>query len=363
MNFICDKPSFVKNLTNAVRAILPKTVEGILDSLLLIAENNCIKLTGYNLEFGITNSVEAKVISEGKMIVPAKIFLEIIKKMPEDIISVELDGQKCAVRSGKSEYFIMAGNADDYPELPKVEEKEEIIIEAEKLKSMISQTAFAVAVMDARPVFTGCFFDISDGKINMVSTDGSRIAVRTENIKTDKKNSFVVPGKALAELEKMIEDNTDTVKIELGKEHVIFKMDNSSLISRLLEGDFLNYKQCVPNDYGTKVEISTKEFINTIERTSLIIYDRIKSPVKLEFQKDKISVTCTTSLGKCYDEIPCDLEGKEMEIGFNSRFLLDVMKSSEKDKVILKLNNSTSPMCVTPVDSDEFLFLVLPTRL
>ena len=363
MNFICDKASLVKNTANAVRAILPKTVEGILDSLLFVAENNTLRITGYNLEFGITNSIDAQVITEGKMIVPAKIFLEIIKKMPESDISVELNGQKCAIRSGKSEYFIMSGNVDDYPELPKIEEKEEIMIEGEKLKSMISQTAFAVAIMDARPVFTGCLFDIEDGKINIVSTDGSRIAVRTENINTDGKKSFVVPGKALNELEKLIDNDSETIKIELGKEHIIFNLNNCLLISRLLDGDFLNYKQCVPNNYSAKVEISTSEFIDTIERTSLIIYDRIKSPVRLEFQNDKIAVTCNTSLGKSYDEIPCDLEGKEMEIGFNSRFLLDVMKSSGKNKVILKLNGSTSPMCVTPVDSDEFLFLVLPTRL
>ena len=363
MNFICDRASLVKNASNAVRAILPKTVEGILDSILIVAEENAIKLTGYNLEFGITNYLEAEIISGGKMIVPAKIFLEIIKKMPEDKVSVELDGQKCAVRSGKSEYFIMAGNAEDYPELPKIDEKEELIIEGEKLKSMINQTSFAVAVMDARPVFTGCLFDIADSKINIVATDGSRIAIRTENISYEDKKKFVVPGKALNELEKMIDENTNDVKIELSKEHIIFKTNNGSLISRLLDGDFLNYKQCVPNDFSTNAEISSNEFISTIERTSLIIYDRIKSPVRLDFQSDKIAVNCNTSLGKSYDEIPCELEGKEMEIGFNSRFLLDVIKAAGKSKVILKLNGATSPMCVLPVDSDEFLYLVLPTRL
>lgn len=363
MNFICNKDLLVKKVSNASRAILPKTVEGVLDSVYIEANEDSLTITGYNMEFGITNNVKADVITQGKMIVSAKIFLEIIKKMPGEKISVILEDQKCVIRSEKTEYAIMAGNVEDYPELPRIGDMKEIIIKAEVLKSMIGQTIFAVASMDSKPVFTGALFDIEDGKINMVATDGSRIAIRTEEIDTKEKYYFVVPGKALSELEKLIEDEEDDVIIELGKEHVIFRMGEEVVISRLLDGDFLSYKQCVPPDWSTTINISTRELIDSIERTSLIIHDRIKNPIRMNFLKDKITISCSTALGKSYDEIDCGADGKEIEIGFNSRFILDVLRASESENVIIKLKGSTSPMCIVPVEGEKFLFLVLPTRL
>ena len=363
MNFICNKDLLVKKVSNASKAILPKTIEGVLDSVYIEANENSLTITGYNMEFGITDNVKADVITQGKMIVSAKIFLEIIKKMPGDKISVIMEDQKCVIRSEKTEYAIMSGNVEDYPELPQIGDMKEISVESGILKSMIGQTIFAVAIMDSKPVFTGALFDINEGKINMVATDGSRIAIRTEKIDTKDKFYFVVPGKALSELEKLIEDNEEKIIIELGKEHVIFRLGEEVVISRLLDGDFLSYRQCIPAEWSTDINISTKELIDSIERTSLIIHDRIKNPIRMNFLNDKITISCSTALGKSYDEIDCTANGKEIEIGFNSRFVLDVLRASQSENVVVKLRGSTSPMCIVPEEGDKFLFLVLPTRL
>ena len=197
----------------------------------------------------------------------------------------------------------------------------------------------------------------------MVSVDGYRLALRREKANIDHKMNFIVPGKTLSDLQRLLDDSDDPVNIQVSKKHIIFEIGPCVVISRLLEGDFLNYRTAIPPDSSTTVSIQTRDLIDSIERTSLLISDRLRSPLKVAFGRNLIEISCSTTIGKAYDQAECSTEGAEVEMGFNNRYLLDALKASGCDKVKLEINGALSPMKIVPPEGDSFLFLVLPVRL
>ena len=229
---------------------------------------------------------------------------------------------------------------------------------------MIRQTIFAVADTDEKPIKTGTLFDIKDGEINLVSVDGYRLAKRTEKISsTDTKIKFVVPGKTLSEILKLIPDSEEEIQVSVGKKHIIFANENYCIISRLLEGDFLDYNSAIPTDQGTELIINTKDFIESVERTSLVITDRLKSPIRCIFSENQAKISCITPLGRANDEFPVTTSGKDLEIGFNNKYLLDALKNADTDQIKVHINGPISPFNILPTDGESFVFLVLPVRL
>jgi DNA polymerase-3 subunit beta len=369
MKFVCETSTMSEACQNVQRAVSTKSSIPGAEGIFIKAVNNELILTGYDLEIGINTSIYAKIEEEGSIVLNAKILCEILRRIPNQTLTIESDERNLAViRSGDIKYEIMGISAEDYPELPSVQGGFSIVIEKKILCEMVRQTIFAVAVTDAKVVYTGIKFEISDGEIKLIAVDGFRMAIRTEKIDYHGEDvTFIVPAKTMSEVVKLSlnenEDDDGVVSLGLGKRHIIFEVNGYSVISRLLEGEFLNYKSTIPLSVATTVEIDTQSFIDSIERTSLIITDRTKSLVSCIFDNDSVRISSITALGTANDKIPADIEGNKVEIGFNNRYITDALKACNTDRVKIELNGSVSPILILPVEGESFIFLVLPVRL
>lgn len=365
MKFICKQASLNEAVNNVSRAVPVKSPVTALEGIKMYLNKDRLELTGYDLELGIRTTIEVQSEDHGEFTVNAKLFSEIIRKMPSENVVIEIDEKlKATIRGGDAEYNILALSADDYPNMPDYDTSDCVSISQGLLKNMINQTIFAVSVSDSKPILTGELFDIADGIFNLVAIDGFRLAVRTEKLDTEDKYHFVVKSKALSELSKLLKDDGEKpVNMYVSRKHIAFEINGYTVISRLLEGEFHNYKGSIPQNHSTEIVLNTKDLIASLERCSLLIVEQTKAPVKCSFGDGQVKISCSTSLGKLSDVFNIDMSGNKVEIGFNCKYLLDALKASESDKVKLLLNGGLSPMKIVPVDGDAYTFLVLPVRL
>ncbi len=364
MKMICQKTVLVEAVSNISRAVSPKSPIPALEGILIQTEEQSATLVGYDLELGIITSIPADIKEAGKIVIPARLMLDIIRKIPSETILISVDEKQLTlIKGGVAEFTILGIPAEDYPELPNVDENSNLIIKQGVLKSMIDQTLFAIATTDSKPVHTGSLFDVKQDKITLVSVDGYRLALRREAFLTDQETSFIVPGKTLSEVSKLLKEEDGEMSMIVSHKHIIFKINGYHVISRLLEGDFLDYNAAIPKVEKTTVEVSTRMLTEGIERTSLLISDRLRSPIKLNISEDLIRISCSTTIGKAYDEVDCKIQGEDVMMGFNNKYLLDALKASDCDMVKLQLNGALSPMRIVPLEGESFLFLVLPVRV
>lgn len=363
MKFSCNQKDFSAAVTNVQRAVSTKTNLPALEGILIKAEEGKITLCGYDLEIGITTFIECNVQEKGEIVVSAKLLGEIVRRLPENTVDIKTDEKMIVyINSGQAEYNIVGISSEEYPELPKVEEMENISINSNIIKTMIKQTIFAISDDLTKPIYTGSLFDIENNLLKIVSVDGFRMAIRQETISCDKNSKFVVPGKTLSEILKLITDDENNVDIIIGQRHAVFKIENYSIISRLIEGNFLDYKTTVPPDKKTEIVINTRSFIAAVERMSLLTSDKIQSPIRCVVEDTQVKLFCSTAIGKANDAIAADINGENVEIGLNCRYLLDALKNTETDEVKIQLNGSLTPMKIVPIEGDSFLFLVVPMR-
>lgn len=364
MKFTVDRSEITNAVLNIQRAVSTKTSIPALEGILIAAGENTLELSAYDLELGITTVIPSSNHETGKTVLSAKVFSEIVRKSPADTITVTVDEKHMAtIESGQSSFSIIGIPPEEFPELPKISDSTHIKLPADLLKSMIRQTVFAVAESDAKPINQGSLFSIESGRFDMVSVDGYRLAKRTEQLDFPEDISFVVPGKTLNEISKLLKDADESVEIMAGKRHILFKIDNYTVISSLLEGEFLNYKAAIPADTLIEVIVKTREVIESVERVSLLITDRLKSPLRCNFEDESIKLLCTTSMGRASDKVEAHIEGGSLEMGFNNRYLLEALRNTECDEIRIQLNGALSPMKILPKEGDSFLFLVLPVRL
>ena len=364
MKFTVNKSDMTEAVSNIQRAVSSKTSIPALEGILLSATEGSLELCAYDLELGITTVIPSQTAETGKAVLSAKIFSDIVRKTPDDAITVTVDEKNMAtIDSGYSKFSIIGIPAEEFPELPKLTDSTRMELPANVLKSMIRQTVFAVAESDAKPIHQGSLFNIEQGRLDVVSVDGYRLAKRSEPIDFAEDISFVVPGKTLNEILKLLKDTDENVEVSAGRRHILFKVENYTVISSLLEGEFLNYKAAIPPDSKSEVVVRTREAIESVERVSLLITDRLKSPVRCLFADNEIKLLCTTSMGRASDQITAEMTGENVEIGFNNRYLLDALRNTECDEVKIQLSGSLSPMKIVPKEGDSFLFLVLPVRL
>ncbi len=364
MKFTCSRENFFDAISKVSRAVSAKSTIPSLEGIFINVIKGNVFLTGYDLELGVTTSVSANVEKEGEIVLNARILLDIISKLPGESVSFDSDNMLVTVKSGITEFTILGISPEDYPELPEVNSDEMIEFDGNLLKSMIDQTVFSVAVGDQNPVHTGLLFDIENGDFRTVGVDGFRLAIRKENINYEGRKKFIVPSKTVLEVSRFINpEKTENIYFGVTKKHIIVKIDNLTVISRLLEGEFINYKATIAGEQKNSIKISVRTLLNSVNRVSLLITDRLKSPVKCIFEDNILKMSCTTAIGKAYDEIECEIKGENFEIGFNNKYLSDALKAADTEEVYLLVNNSVSPMQIVPTDSDKFLFLVLPVRL
>jgi len=364
MKIICNTELLSEACQNVQRVVSTKTSIPAIEGIYMKALGNELMLTGYDLEVGINTSIEAKVEEAGSIILNARILCDILRKLPSEKVIIEADErQLCVIRCGEVEYKIVGIAAEEYPELPTVTGGYPIIVESNILRDMIKQTIFAVSTNDTKIVHTGIKFEIKRGEIKLIAVDGFRLAIRTEEIKYSGDDiSFIVPAKTLSEVIKLI-DNCDVISMNIARRHIIFDIGNYSIISRLLDGEFLDYNAAIPKSLTTEVMVNAKQMINSIERTSILITDRLKSPLRCIFDENIIKISTVTSLGTSNDRIAAQIEGNRVEIGFNNRFLLDALRACDIEEVKITLNGPLSPITIVPPEGNNFLFLVLPVRL
>lgn len=365
MKFTCNRQQLVDSVLNVQRAVSSRSTLVALEGILIKAYDSQIKLCGYNLELGITTCIDATIDIPGEVVLSAKLFGEIVRKLPDDKVKIIVDDKFITnIQSGTSEFSIIGIAPSEYPELPTISSASDITMSSNILKSMIKQTLFAVSDSDAKPIHTGTLFDLTENQIRLVSVDGYRLAMRTERTSNNQDINFVVPGKTLSEVLKLLPDDEEkNIKFSVGRKHIVFEIENYCVISRLLEGDFLDYNAAIPKTFNTEVEVQTRTFMESVERVSLLITDRLKSPLRCIFAENEIKLSCVTSIGKANDEFESAIHGNAVEIGFNNRYLLDALRNTDTDEIKVQLNGPLNPMRIVPKEGDSFLFLVLPVRL
>lgn len=365
MKIICQKQDLTEAISTASKAVSSKSSLPALEGLLIRAEAE-ITITGYDLEMGIRCGAVGTIEEQGAIVLPARTFGEIIRKLPDDLITLSVDDSgKADITCGMTEFAIIGTPAEEFPDLPEVIGDKRLTLPQNVLKSMIRQTVFAVSSNENKPIITGCLFDVLSDELKVVAVDGFRLALRKEKLleSVAENFSFVVPGKTLLEVARVLSDTDLPVSLSVTRKQILFELENIVLVSRLLEGEFMNYENAIPKEAKLHITADTRRFTEAVERTALLISERLKSPVRLNFEMDTIRLSCATPLGRAQDEFPVKSEGETLEMGFNNRFLLDALKNCECEQIKIAINTPLLPMVITPIEGDEFLFLVLPVRL
>ena len=366
MKFSCEKHVLQNAISIASRATASKSPNTALEGLLISAgEGVCI--TGYDLKKAIYTNIEANVSIMGEIVVNARLFGEMIRRMPDGMVFFTADDLNIHVKCGKSEFNFIGISPEDFPELSQVDGINEISLPQGILKSMINQTIFAVADNEVRPVYTGSLFEINDSELTIVSVDGYRLAKRSEKIESGKMEncSFVVPGSSLTDIERICTDSEELVSIAVGARHISFTIGDTVVLTRRLEGEFLNYRKSIPDSHKYELEIERSELLSCIERVSIIVSEKNSNPVRMTVDDGSIYCLCVTPIGKAEDTCLCVGNGEGLEIGFNDRYMTDALKAaSGKDKLKLCLSTPSSPCIIKAADgSDSFTYMILPVRL
>jgi len=366
MRFTCEKSMLVMGLNIASRTVAQKSSLSVIEGILCKAGAG-LQLTGYNMETAISYEIEAEIQDAGSCILPAKLFGDIIRRLPEGPVTVHVDENfKVSIRSGYASFTISAESAEDYPELPDVNSGRSVLIPQNALKELISGTIFAVSENQGRPIHTGVKFEVEENTVSAIAVDGFRLARRTWH--TDSPNGremrFVVPAAGLKEVEKILTDTEEEAAFTLGPKHILYKIGNATLICRLLEGEFLDWRKVVPTNCPVKLVAHVSDLAASIERVGLIVSEKYKSPVRCVFDNQVLQLRTNTTIGAAEDRCSIAGDGKGLEIGFNVRYLADALRAIPSEEVTLELTNGLSPIVLTPVEEKyDFSYMVLPVRI
>ena len=367
MKFVCEKNTLVNAMSIVSRTVSPKSSLSFLEGIYISAGEE-LRLTGYNLETGITVCVEAKIRQAGECVMPARMFADIVRKLPEDVVAVEVDeNYRVAIKGGVASFQIMASAADEYPQLPTVEEEGAVRMPQQALRELISGTIFAVSDDTANAIYTGCLVEAQGDTITMVAIDGYRMAKRAWHAEgaSFPAMSFVVPSAALKELEKILSDTEDELRFTLGRKHISFSVENATLICRLLEGKFAEWRRFIPASTPIRLVANVAELTATVERVGLIVSEKYKSPVRCRFHQDGAEFRTVTTIASATDGCRLAGDGRDTEIGFSCRYMLDALKAVPTQEVTLLLSGGLSPILLTPCEGEEvdFTYLIQPVRL
>ena len=369
MKIVCYKDKIIKAINSVVKGVSSKTTMPILEGILIQTNDNEIKLTTYDLEIGIEYIMECEVKEQGSTVVNAIMFSEIIRKLPDTEIYISVNEKNLLeIECEGSLYKLATMNPEEFPELPKIEIENSIELEQNTLKNMIRKTIFAVSTEENRPIFTGCLFEIQNNKLNIVAVDGFRLALRSIFL-NKKSNDFsaVIPGKTLNEVNKILLDSFETIKIGVSKNQALFEMENCKIVTRILDGEFLNYKSVIPENWETRIRVNKNSLQDSFERISLISSSSIekekKYPVKVQVDIGKVLISCTNQTGDAKEELFVSTEGKNLEAGFNPKYFLDCLKSIEDEEIYVEFGTSISPCLIKSIENKDYVYMILPIRL
>lgn len=365
MFFTVERASLLEAVLKLQRVVGAKTSMPILEGILISAKQGKATLVAYNLEMGMKKEIYANCKAEGDIVVNARLLSDILRRLGDNMVEIETDEKlNCHIRCGDATFDILGMAATDFPEMPSVAEGNEISIESDILAEMIKTTIFAAATGEnAKPVLTGINFSTEDSYLQLVGIDGYRLAIRKQKVKENKNIEFTVSNKAVAEVLRLIDEETEDVKIQVGNRLISFFINGYYFISRLIEGEFVNYRKTLPESHTQRVVVNTRELINTIERVSLLISESFSTPIRCYFNELNVVFTCATSVGRATETFDLNLEGEKFEIGLNSRYLLDALRAIETEQIQILFNGSNAGILMLPTEGDEFKYMIMPMRL
>ncbi|MBR5269506.1 MAG: DNA polymerase III subunit beta [Anaerotignum sp.] len=367
MKLTCSKDLLLQYINIVNKAVSNRTTLPILECILLTADDKGFVMTGNDLEIGIkTAPIEAEIEERGEVAIEARIFNEIVRRLNGETVTIETDDKfAVTILSGTSEFKIMGQSGDDFPSLPEVEQEKVYSIEQAKLRDMIRQTIFSIAQDGSKPVLTGELFELKNDSVNVVSVDGYRISFRKNSLMMGSgETEVIVPGKTLTELNKILsQEEEDTLSMYLTDKHILFDLGNAVMVSRLIEGDFIRYAQSFSEDFKTKMIVDKSELIQALERASLVSRDNRKTPVRLMLRHGGMDITARSDMGTAHESISAEVEGDDLSIAFNPRYLIEALRSIEDESVKMIFMASLSPCTILPVSGDAFKYLILPLRM
>lgn len=366
MRLNCSRKKLMDSINTVSKAVATRTPMPILDGILLNATDD-LTLTGYDMETGIESRMEADILATGSVVVPARVFTEIVRRLPEDDVFIDTDDKHMVkVESGASSFNIRGLSSDDYPALPIVEHDRSLVLEQKILKEMIQQTKFAASTDDSRPILKGINLIFENGKLTLVTIDGFRLAVRKEKIEGEQQETmqFIVPARAMEDVSHVLSDTDEAVTIGPSHNYVLFDTGNVKIVSRLIQGEFLNYKSILPSGNKTSLVIDPQILLSAIERASIVIdRDEKRFPVTLETpDEDTLIISSKTDIGMSREELNIALTGELVDIDFNPKLFMDALREIEDDQITVSFQGSVGPCSIQPLEEDKFFYLVLPLR-
>jgi DNA polymerase-3 subunit beta len=363
MKIITTKSTLLESINIVQKAVPSKTTLPILEGILFDAKNGKLKLTATDLEIGIETVSNVDVIEPGKIVLSSRIIGDIVRKLPDADIEIEkAEGNLVCIKSEGSKFNIVTLPYDEYPELPVVKKENGIVLKQNTLRDMIRKTIFGVSLDEVRPILTGVLFDVSGDELTMVALDGFRMAVKKYGIINDNKFKAVIPGKTLSEIGKIINENEESVNIYFSKNHIQVQIENTIIVSRLLEGEFINYSQIIPSEYKIKVKTSSNQLMESCDRAALFARESSNNMIKFEIIDDMMIIMSNSQSGDVHEELKIQKEGSDIEIAFNAKYFLDVLKVIEGEEITIEFTTNVSPSIIRPVNDTDYLYLVLPAR-
>ena len=364
MHIVCNQKVLSQKISICQKATSNKTTNDILKGILIVAKENFLKITGYNLEISIETSMDVDVIKEGSIVVNSRLFGDIIKKLPDTFIEIEVINNIMCIKYQNSKFEINCDSSNDFPIIPRLNSSKKYSISHNQLKSMIKQTSFAISTDSTKPTLTGELLEIQEKKISLVAIDGYRLSVRSCFNKTDLGyDKCIIPGKSLNEINSLLPSNDDNLVIEFDDKYALFKFMDISITTRVLDGEFVDYKKLLPKEYTTKVTVNTKEILDSLERASLLSQMQKSNLIKLSIREDKLLITSNNDKGNIYEEVNINLEGELLDIAFNSRYLIEGIKNIQSEEITIEFTTNVNPCIIKPVDNIDYTYLLLPVRI
>lgn len=366
MNISCSKELLINNISVVSKAVAQKTTQPILECILLTADRKGFRLMANNLELSIESAnIEAEVYELGSVALDARLFSNIIRSLPETEVSITIDENNCAlIKSGRAEFKLMGQSGREFPQPPEVTKEAPLKIKSTILKNIIKQTIFSVATEDTRPVLTGEFLEISPQKLNIVAIDGYRVSFRTTPIEDyGTYKDIIVPAKTLSEISSIAPAKEEYINIYFTERHALFEMSTCTMVSRLIEGQYMEYENLFNTDSNMVVKVNCQELLRALERAMLIVKDPKKAPVSLEIKDNIMNITSKTEIGEVFEQVSIEAEGEGLTISFNANYLVDVLKNIDDEIVALNFMSSLSPCIIRGIEREDYKYLVLPLKL
>ena len=364
MKLICSKQNLLYGVNIVSKAVPTRTTMAILECILIDASANEIKLTANDMELGIETKIEGQIEERGIIALDAKIFSEIVRKLPDSDVTIETDSNfKTTITCEKAKFNIVGKSGDDFSYIPFIERNESVHISQFTLKEVIRQTIFSIADNDNNKLMTGELFEINENELKVVSLDGHRISIRKIQLKENYEHKkVVVPGKTLQEVSKILPGNADSeVYIYITENHIVFEFDNTTVVSRLIEGEYFKIEQMLSSDYETKVKINKRELLDCIDRATLLVKEGDKKPIIMNVTDDSVQLKINSFIGSMDEEIDVKKDGKDILIGFNPKFFIDALRVIDDEEVTLYMVNPKAP-CFIKDDDETYIYLILPVN-